>query len=87
MRCRQFIGNLIGTAVAWPLTASAQQPARVYRIGMLETVPLALNVANMNAFRKGLMERGYIEGKDFVLEYRSADGVAERFPQFAAELL
>ena len=88
MRRREFIGNLIGTAVAWPIAASAQQPvSKLYRIGMLETVSPALNAANLNAFRNGLKERGYVEAKDYVIEYRSADGVAERFPHFAAELV
>jgi putative ABC transport system substrate-binding protein len=41
----------------------------------------------MNAFRKGLLELGYFEEKNYVIEYRSADGVAERFPHFAAELV
>jgi putative ABC transport system substrate-binding protein len=88
MRRRGFICCLIGTAVAWPLAAQAQQPAStLYRIGMLETVPSALNAANMNAFRKGLLELGYVEGKNYVIEYRSADGFPERFPQLAAELV
>jgi putative ABC transport system substrate-binding protein len=88
MRRQEFIGSLIGTAVAWPIAASAQQPAsKLYRIGMLETLPSALDVANLSAFRKGLQERGYVEGKDYVIEYRSANGIPERFPQLAAELV
>jgi putative ABC transport system substrate-binding protein len=88
MRRREFIGLLIGVAVAWPVAAHAQRPAsKLYRIGMVETVTPALNVANLSAFRKGLRKRGYVEGKDFVIEYRSADGVAERFPQLASELV
>jgi putative ABC transport system substrate-binding protein len=72
----------------WPLTAHAQQPpSKLYRIGMLETVSPALNAANLNAFRKGLIERGYVEEKNYVIDYRSADGIAERFPQLAAELV
>jgi putative ABC transport system substrate-binding protein len=88
MRRREFVGSLIGTAVAWPLAASAQQPAsKLYHIGMLETVSPALNAANLNAFRKGLMELGYVERQNYVIDYRSADGVADRFPQLAAELV
>jgi putative tryptophan/tyrosine transport system substrate-binding protein len=88
MRRRDFISLLSGAVIAWPLVARAQQPAsKLYRIGMLETVRSTLNVANLDAFRKGLRELGYVEGKDYVIEYRSADGVAERFPQFATELV
>src|SRR5215469_17754942 len=72
----------------WPLAGRAQQRAsKLYRIGMLETVPSALNAANLTAFRKGLLELGYIEGKNYVIEYRSADGFPERFPQLASELV
>jgi putative ABC transport system substrate-binding protein len=68
MRRREFI-FLLGGAAWCPLAASAQQPAsKLYRIGILETVPPALNVANLSAFRKGLMERGYVDGKDYVIE-------------------
>jgi putative ABC transport system substrate-binding protein len=88
VRLREFIVSLIGTAMAWPLVARAQQsPSKLYRIGMLETVSPALNAANLNAFRKGLMELGYVEEKNYVLDYRSADGVVERLPHFAAELV
>jgi putative ABC transport system substrate-binding protein len=87
MRRREFI-KLLGGAAVWPLTAHAQQSAsKLYRIGMLETVPSALNVANMSAFRKGLQELGYVEGKNYVIKYRSADGFPERFPQLASELV
>jgi putative ABC transport system substrate-binding protein len=88
MRRREFIGLLIGVAVAWPVAARAQRPAsKLYRIGILETVPSALNVANLEAFRKGLLELGYFEGKNYVIEYRSAEGFPERFPQLASELV
>jgi putative tryptophan/tyrosine transport system substrate-binding protein len=50
-------------------------------------VPSALNVDNLEAFREGLLELGYVEGKNYVIEYRSADGAAERFPQLASELV
>jgi putative tryptophan/tyrosine transport system substrate-binding protein len=86
MRRRQFIA-ILGSAAAWPLGLRAQQPtSKLYRIGVLETVSAILNAANMDAFRKGLQELGYIEGKNYVVEYRSADGVAARFPEHAAEL-
>src|SRR5216684_3170431 len=46
-----------------------------------------LNTANLDAFRQGLRELGYVEGRDFVIEYRSADGRPERFPGLATELV
>ncbi len=87
MKRREFITILGGAAVAWPLAARAQQPAKTYRIGMLETVSPALNAAQLDAFRKGLRELGYVEGQTYTIEYRSADGQAERFPDLAAELV
>jgi putative ABC transport system substrate-binding protein len=69
-----------------PPAATAGRPDNVYRIGMLERTPMSLNAANLDAFRQGLRELGYVEGKNLVIEYRSADGHDERFPALAAEL-
>ena len=87
MRRREFITLLGGAAAAWPLAARAQQPAKRYRIGMLETISPALNAAQLDAFRSGLRELGYVEGQTYAMEYRSADGYANRFPELAAELV
>jgi putative ABC transport system substrate-binding protein len=87
MRRRDFIRLLAGGVTAWPLAANAQQAGRVYRIGMLETVSAALNAANYDAFRRGLRELGYVEGQNLVIEYRSADGLGERFSALAGELV
>ena len=73
--------------LATPRSASGQQVRKVYYIGMLETIAPALNAANFDAFRKGLRERGYVEGRNIVIEYRSADGRANRFPELVAELV
>ena len=62
MRRRDFIAFAGCAAVAWPLAARAQQPAKRYRIGMLETISPALNAAHLDAFRNGLRELGYVEG-------------------------
>src|SRR5438477_10391821 len=86
MKRREFI-SLIGGATAWPLAARAQQAGKIYRIGILETIPAARNAANLDALRKGLRELGYVEGRNLVIEYRSADGRAERFPDLASELV
>jgi putative ABC transport system substrate-binding protein len=82
---RDFIA-LVGSAAAWPFAARAQ-PAKRYRIGMLETISPALNAAHLDAFRNGLQELGYVEGQSYTIEYRTADGRADRFPDLAAELV
>jgi putative ABC transport system substrate-binding protein len=60
LRRREFITLLGGAAAAWPLTAGAR--AKVYAIGILETVPRAQNQANCAALLNGLRELGYVEG-------------------------
>ena len=84
---RTFIGGVAGGLLAAPLAARAQQVAKVYRIGILETIPAARNASNLDALRKGLRDLGYVEGRNLVIEYRSADGRPERFPDLAAELV
>jgi putative ABC transport system substrate-binding protein len=85
MQRREFI-ILLGGAAAWPLAAWAQLN-RTYRIGILETIPQASNAANFNALRQGLQQLGYVEGQNLVIEYRSADGHADRFQALALELV
>ena len=82
-----FMGSVAGGLLAAPLAARAQQVAKVYRIGILETIPAAQNTAKFDALRKGLRDLGYVEGRNLVIEYRSADGRAERFPALASELV
>jgi putative ABC transport system substrate-binding protein len=86
MKRREFM-TLIGGAAALPLAARAQAPAKSRRIGMLETVSPSLNTNNLDALRRGLRELGYVENRDYVLEYRSADGDGRRFPALADELV
>jgi putative ABC transport system substrate-binding protein len=78
---------LLVALVGAPLGVHAAQPEKLYRIGMLERTSAAINAANVDAFRQGLRERGYVEGQGFVIEYRSADGHDERFPALATELV
>ena len=79
--------TLAGGLVA-PLAAFAQPPSRrPYRIGMVERTSRAINAANVDAFRRGMQEQGYAEGEAFVLEYRSAEGVDQRFPELAQDLV
>ena len=65
--------------------AEAQQPKKVYRIGLLSTDPLPAQ--SWNALMDGLRERGYIEGRNIVFERRFSEGKAERFPEFAADMV
>jgi putative ABC transport system substrate-binding protein len=81
---RTFIAAALASA-ATPL--SAQKPAaKAYRIGILDAVSRAGNAANIEEFRKGLRQLGYVEGSNLELEYRGAEGREERFPALAAEL-
>jgi len=87
MRRRELVTGLGCVAAAWPLTGRAQQVGKIYRIGILEPIPAARNAVNFNALLKGLRDLGYFEGRNLVIEYRSADGRAERFPDLASELI
>jgi ABC-type uncharacterized transport system substrate-binding protein len=86
MRRRDFILAVGSAAVGFPLVSVAQTN-KIYRIGILETLPASSNAANFDALRLGLSERGYVVGKNLQIEYRSADGRGERFPGLAAELV
>src|SRR5215831_17895324 len=86
IRRREFMILVDGTA-AWPIAARAQQPGRVWRIGVLETTSMALNAANFEAFRQSLRDLGYIEEQNLIIEYRSAEGLGERFADLTADLL
>lgn len=67
-----------------PLVVEAHQTGRVYRVGVLETVPSAANLA---ALRRGLAELGYVEGQNLAIEHRSADGRTTRLADLAHELV
>jgi len=82
VRRREFI-LLIGSAAACPLAARAQHAPTAARIGLLMT---ARQPASVEAFRQGLLERGYVEGRNIVIEQLSADGAIERLPALASEL-
>ena len=69
------------------LAAEAQAPAKVPRIGFLTAVSLPVMSARIEAFRQGLRELGYVEGKTILIEWRSAAGQLDRLPSLAAELV
>src|SRR5499426_2732755 len=69
-----------------PLAAEAQQAAKIVRIGLLSNNPAA-NPQQTEAFRQGLRDLGYVERRNLVIEFRSAEGKLERFPALAAELV
>jgi putative ABC transport system substrate-binding protein len=74
--------------LAVSVIAEAQQPTKVPRIGFLSTgSPSSTGTTNLDAFRKGLDELGYIEGKTIGIDYRYAEGKLERLPTLAAELV
>ena len=87
MHRRKFIDAVGAGVLACAGVVRAQQESRIYRIGMLEAVPAAQTAANLDAFRKGLRDAGYVEPRNLVSEYRSADGHADRFPALAAEMM
>ena len=71
-----------------PLAAGAQQPTKIVRIGYLTTADVATAPHHLReAFLKGLRDLGYVEGRNLVIEYRSAEGKVERLPALAAELV
>ena len=87
MRRREFITLLGGAAAVWPLPARAQQRAKVAHIGYLGLVSASWHTPRVTAFRAGLRDLGYVEGKDIVIEFRWAEGRYDRLPALAAELV
>jgi putative tryptophan/tyrosine transport system substrate-binding protein len=86
MNRRRFLLTLLAGAIAVPLTAGAQQAAKIARIGWLGFDLTAATPAFLEAFRQGLHDLGYVEGRNLVIEYRDAEGKLERLPALAAEL-
>jgi putative ABC transport system substrate-binding protein len=89
MHRRDFI-TLVGGAVAmWPLAARTQQPGKMRRVGVLSgrLRPTSIEASALGGFAQGMRELGYIEGRDFVIEWRFAEGKYEAISALAAELV
>src|SRR5215813_8377350 len=85
---RTFLAGTGAVLLAAPLAAEGQQARRVWRLGFLSASSAPANLLTAAApFRQGLHDLGYVEGRDFVMEYRYAEGQPDRLPRLAAALV
>jgi putative ABC transport system substrate-binding protein len=86
MKSREFITLLGGAATTWPLGARAQQPA-IPVVGYLRSSARASLPQREIAFREGLASKGFVEGRNVVIDYRYAEHQSDRLPALASELV
>src|SRR5216684_6024065 len=86
MERRTFMALVSGGLLAAPLAADAQATKK-WRIGFLNAGSSPANPAVKGPFRQGLEDLGYVEGRDFVMEFRFAEGYSDRLPELAADLV
>ena len=85
---RRIVIRLLLTVLLFAISpASAQQPTKVPRVGYLVAASPSAITARTESFRQGLRELGYVEGKNIVIEWRSAEGKLDRIPALVAELV
>jgi putative ABC transport system substrate-binding protein len=87
MKRRVFIAALGAAAAAWPFATNAQQATRLPLVGLVSPLTQAAATRNVEGFRKGLRELGYVEGQNIALEFGFAEGRPSRLPEVAAALV
>src|SRR5215471_19648467 len=87
MNRRAFLTGLTGGLLTAPLAAEAQPAGKVWRIGFLMPGPSPTNLVGKGPFRQGLSDLGYVDGRDFVMEFRWAEWHEDRLPALAADLV
>ena len=94
MKRREFLSALGGVSITWPLVARAQRVEKVHRVGLLFTTSPVSTMVGPNptlpparTFAHTLRDLGYVEGRNLILEWRSAEGRFERFPDIIRELV
>lgn len=87
MNRRSALVAIVALGTPFAAVAQGAKPAKVARIGRLSPLSAETDVVSIAAFRSGMRDLGWVEGRDFVIETRYADGIAERLPELAAQLV
>src|SRR5262252_485173 len=87
MKSKIAVYSILAVALLTIRFAEAQEPAKVWKIGMLASTSRSLNASREDSLWQGLRQLGYIDGKNIIMESRYADGQLDRLPQLATELV